>query len=191
MIPNYMRFMHNNHIRHAFRETTTSRFEPPDCICRDCGGEKHYCGRISAATEPACCEPRVAARPGDVSRVLCFSQFSVPLSVAVPLWLSTSVTPAGRLRALTRMFDTSDVRHKGSRRYRKRVEHPRRKGRLVHAGERRSCVIDDPPGTRTNGSSMRIGLLSPAGNVFPSSCFRAQFPDPARGRKSMRSTESV
>src|SRR6202041_2496475 len=69
MMPNNMRFMHNGHGRYAFRETTTSRFEPPDYICRDCGGEKHYCGRISAATEPACCEPRVAACPGDVSRV--------------------------------------------------------------------------------------------------------------------------
>jgi Bacterial regulatory helix-turn-helix protein, lysR family len=37
----------------------------------------------------------------------------------------------------------------------------------------------------------RIGLLSSAGNLFPSSCFRAQFPDPARGGKSMRSTGSV
>src|SRR4030088_2796902 len=37
-----MRFMHNSHNGHASRETTTSRFEPPDYICRDCGGEKHY-----------------------------------------------------------------------------------------------------------------------------------------------------
>jgi hypothetical protein len=37
----------------------------------------------------------------------------------------------------------------------------------------------------------RIGLSLSAGNLFPSSCFRAQFPDPARGGKSMRSTESV
>src|ERR1700730_18209906 len=39
MIPNHMRLMHNSHSRHAFRETTTGRFEPPDYICRDCGGE--------------------------------------------------------------------------------------------------------------------------------------------------------
>jgi DNA-binding transcriptional LysR family regulator len=43
-----MRFMHNGYGHHASRETTTSRFEPPDYICRDCGGEKHYCGRIPA-----------------------------------------------------------------------------------------------------------------------------------------------
>jgi hypothetical protein len=34
-----MRFMHNGYGRHASRETTTSRFEPPDYICCDCGGE--------------------------------------------------------------------------------------------------------------------------------------------------------
>src|SRR6266404_2012739 len=68
MIPNHMQFMHNSHSRHAFRETTTSRLEPPDYVCSDCGGEKHYCGRISAAAEPACGEPGVAARPSDVSR---------------------------------------------------------------------------------------------------------------------------
>src|SRR5258708_8249366 len=54
MIPNHMRLMHNGHSRHASRETETSRFEPPDYICRDCGGEKRNCGRISAAPEPAC-----------------------------------------------------------------------------------------------------------------------------------------
>ncbi len=54
MIPNHMRFMHNSHSRHASRETKTSRFEPPDYICRDCGGEKHYCGRISVLlSQPA------------------------------------------------------------------------------------------------------------------------------------------
>src|SRR6267154_3647525 len=68
MIPSCMRVMHNSHGYHAFRETTTSRFEPPDYICRDCGGEKHYCGCISAAAQPACGEPRVATRPSDVSR---------------------------------------------------------------------------------------------------------------------------
>src|SRR6266478_9146850 len=66
MIPIHMRLMHNSHSRHAFRETTTSRFESPDYICRDCGGEKHHCGRVSAALEPACGEPRLAASPSDV-----------------------------------------------------------------------------------------------------------------------------
>src|SRR3984893_8225670 len=42
MIPNHMRLMHNSHSRHAFRETTTGRFEPPDYVCRDCVGEKHH-----------------------------------------------------------------------------------------------------------------------------------------------------
>src|SRR5258707_5687928 len=68
MIPNHMRFMHNSHSRHASRETTTSRFEPPDYICSDCGGEKHYGSSKPAVLEPACGEPRVTARPGDVSR---------------------------------------------------------------------------------------------------------------------------
>src|SRR6267378_517727 len=68
MIPNHMRFMHNSHSRHAFRETTTSRFESPDYICRDCGGEKHHGGSKPAALEPACGEPRLAASPSDVSR---------------------------------------------------------------------------------------------------------------------------
>src|ERR1700720_3360836 len=39
MIPHHMRFVHNSHSRHAFRETTTGRFESPGYICRDCGGE--------------------------------------------------------------------------------------------------------------------------------------------------------
>src|SRR5580704_1666550 len=37
MIPNHMRIMHNRHSRHASRETTTSRFEPADYTCGDCG----------------------------------------------------------------------------------------------------------------------------------------------------------
>jgi len=60
--------MHNSDGCHAFRETATSRLEPPDYICCHCGGEERHGGGIPAAAEPACGEPRVAARPGDVSR---------------------------------------------------------------------------------------------------------------------------
>src|SRR5580658_7805892 len=63
-----MCFMHNSHGPHAFRETTTSRLEPPDHLRGDCGGEKHHSGRSPAAAEPARGQPRIAARPCDVSR---------------------------------------------------------------------------------------------------------------------------
>lgn len=60
--------MHNVHGRHAFRETTKSRLEASDSICRHGGGEERDGSSIPAAAEPACGEPRVAARPGHVSR---------------------------------------------------------------------------------------------------------------------------
>src|SRR3981081_545916 len=68
MIPSDMRIMHNSHSRHAFRETTTGRLEPPDYIRRDCGGKKHHGSSKPAALEPAGGEPRLAASPSGVSR---------------------------------------------------------------------------------------------------------------------------
>src|ERR1700723_1353860 len=50
MIPHDMRLMHNNHSRHAFRETTTSDLNLLITFAAICGREEHYCGRISAAT---------------------------------------------------------------------------------------------------------------------------------------------
>src|SRR5580698_11102923 len=63
-----MQFMHNSHGPHASRETTESRLEPPDYVRCDCGGEKRHSGSIPPAAKPAGGEPRVAARPCDVSR---------------------------------------------------------------------------------------------------------------------------
>src|ERR1700692_3620868 len=57
-----MRFMHNSDGCHAFRETATSRLDPPDSTCSHCGGDERHGGGIHAAAEPACGEPR----PGDV-----------------------------------------------------------------------------------------------------------------------------
>ena len=59
--------MHNCHSRHASRETTTSRFEPADYICRDWEGES-----ITAAASRLCLSQpavsRALQRPADLSR---------------------------------------------------------------------------------------------------------------------------
>jgi len=63
-----MRLMHNSHDAHAFRETASGRLEPPDYLCGDCRGEKHYRGSIPATAEPTGGKQSVAARSRDVSR---------------------------------------------------------------------------------------------------------------------------
>src|SRR5262245_26952677 len=68
MEDNRMRLMHNSHDVHAFRETASGRLEPPDYLCGDCRGEKHYRGGIPATAEPAGGKQSVAARSRDVSR---------------------------------------------------------------------------------------------------------------------------
>jgi hypothetical protein len=57
-----MWFMHNRHSVYASRETTASRFEPSDYVCRDCGGKERNGSRITAIAEPACGKQSSAAR---------------------------------------------------------------------------------------------------------------------------------